>query len=93
MRLYHTSNVEIPHPDIKFSRNHLDFGKGFYLTTLKQQAINYGQRFLRKGDNAIMNVYELDNNLEGFSRIFFEVYDGQWLDYVTACRKGQPHPA
>ena len=56
MRLYHTSNVEIPHPDIKFSRNHLDFGKGFYLTTLKQQAINYGQRFLRKGDNAIMNV-------------------------------------
>ena len=93
MILYHTSNVEIPHPDIKFSRNHLDFGKGFYLTTLKQQAINYGQRFLRKGDNAIMNVYELDNNLEGFSRIFFEVYDGQWLDYVTACRKGQPHPA
>lgn len=68
MRLYHTSNVEIPHPDIKFSRNHLDFGKGFYLTTLKQQAINYGQRFLRKGDNAIMNVYELDNNLEGFSQ-------------------------
>ena len=57
MILYHTSNVEIPHPDIKFSRNHLDFGKGFYLTTLKQQAINYGQRFLRKGDNAIMNVY------------------------------------
>ena len=40
-----------------------------------------------------MNVYELDNNLEGFSRIFFEAYDGQWLDYVTACRKGQPHPA
>lgn len=92
MKLYHTSNVEILHPDIKFSRNHLDFGKGFYLTMLKQQAINYGQRFLRKGENAIMNVYELDDNLEDFSRIFFEAYDGRWLDYITACRKGQPHP-
>ena len=92
MKLYHTSNVEILHPDIKFSRNHLDFGKGFYLTMLKQQAINYGQRFLRKGENAIMNVYELDDNLEDFSRIFFEAYDGRWLDYITACRKGQAHP-
>lgn len=93
MRLYHTSNVEIIHPDIKFSRNHLDFGKGFYLTTMKQQAINYGQRFLKKGENAIMNVYELDDKLEGFSRITFDAYDGKWLDYVTACRKGIPHPA
>ncbi len=92
MILYHTSNLEIVHPDIKHSRNHLDFGKGFYLTTMEQQAKNYGQRFLRKGEQAVMNVYKLDEELEGFTHIKFEAYDSLWLDHVTACRKGQPHP-
>ena len=54
------------------------------------QAEKYGQRFLRKGEAAVMNVYELDNeNLQEFSHIVFEAYDSKWLDYVTACRKGQ----
>lgn len=89
--LYHTSNVEIPVPDIVHSREHLDFGKGFYLTTLQEQAVKYGQRFLRKGDNAILNIYQLDKELTGFSRIVFDAYDNEWLNYVTACRKGLSH--
>jgi hypothetical protein len=89
--LYHTSNVEIPVPDIVHSREHLDFGKGFYLTTLQEQAVKYGQRFLRKGDNAILNIYQLDKELAGFSRIVFDAYDSEWLNYVTACRKGLSH--
>ena len=92
MKLYHTSTIEIVHPNVKYSRNHLDFGKGFYLTTMEQQAKNYAQRFLRRDEDAVMNVYELDEDLKGFTRIKFEAYDGQWLDYVTACRKGNPHP-
>lgn len=90
IRLYHTSNIEVLIPDVRHSREHLDFGRGFYLTSLREQAEKYGQRFLRKGEAAVMNVYELDNeNLQEFSRIVFEAYDSKWLDYVTACRKGQ----
>lgn len=89
MKLYHTSNIEIRIPDILHSREHLDFGRGFYLTSLREQAEKYGQRFLRKGEDAFMNVYELDDELPGFSNIVFEAYDSKWLDYVTACRKGQ----
>ena len=81
IRLYHTSNVEIRIPDLRHSREHLDFGRGFYLTSLREQAEKYGQRFLRKGETAVMNVYELDNeNLQEFSRIVFEAYDSKWLD-------------
>ena len=90
IQLYHTSNVEVRIPDVRHSREHLDFGRGFYLTSLREQAEKYGQRFLRKGEAAVMNVYELDDeNLQEFSRIIFEAYDSKWLDYVTACRKGQ----
>ena len=92
IRLYHTSNIEVPTPDVHHSREHLDFGRGFYLTTLREQAVKYGQRFLRKGEEAFLNVYELDEDLTNFSRIVFDAYDSKWLDYITACRKGLPHP-
>ena len=35
-----------------------------------------------------MNVYELDEDLTGFSHKVFLAYDGDWLDFVAACRKG-----
>ena len=88
MLLYHTSNVEVRTPDVLHSREHLDFGRGFYLTPLREQAEKYGQRFLRKGEDAFLNIYEFDEELNGFSRIIFNAYDNRWLDYVTACRKG-----
>ena len=64
---------------------------GFYLTPLEKQARDYGQRFIRRGEPAIMNVFELANELPGVKRKVFSAYDGEWLDYVVACRKGLPH--
>jgi hypothetical protein len=90
-RLYHTSNIEVCTPDLSHSREHLDFGRGFYLTPLREQAVNYGQRFLRKGEEAFLNIYELDEDLPEVSHIIFDAYDSKWLDFVTTCRKGQPH--
>lgn len=91
MILYHTSTVEIVKPDVVYSRPRLDFGRGFYLTFLQSQAERYGQRFIRQGEPAVMNVYEFDEDLTGLSHKVFPSYDGEWLDFVAACRKGLPH--
>ncbi len=91
MTLFHTSNIIVNHPDIKYSRNHLDFGKGFYLTKLRQQAEKYGQRFIKRDENAFLNIYELDDNIIEATIINFEKYDKNWLDYITACRRGLNH--
>ena len=40
IQLYHTSNVEVRIPDVRHSREHLDFGRGFYLTSLREQALD-----------------------------------------------------
>lgn len=90
MILYHTSYIEIRQPDTQHSRPRLDFGIGFYLTPLRLQAERYGERFARRGQKAIMNIYEFDDCLD-CSRKVFAAYDGEWLDYITACRKGLPH--
>jgi hypothetical protein len=91
MRLYHTSNTCIPSPDTGHSRNHLDFGRGFYLTPLESQARNYGQRFIRRGEPAVMNVYQFSDDIADATRKPFSAYYGDWLDYIAACRKGLPH--
>ena len=62
MKLYHSSTVVVEHPDLKHSRDCLDFGKGFYLTSLKEQAIRYAERFLLRGQTAFLNKYEIEEN-------------------------------
>lgn len=61
MILYHTSTIEIRNPDVIHSRACLDFDRGFYLTVLRQQAERYGERFKRRGEDAVMNIYEFDD--------------------------------
>lgn len=41
MLLYHGSYTEISAIDLKYSKRTLDFGKGFYLTSSYEQALNY----------------------------------------------------
>jgi hypothetical protein len=91
MILYHTSTVEIHHPDLLHSRPRLDFGKVFFLTPICEQAERYGERFIRRGEKAILNIFLLDETRAECSHKIFTAYDGEWLDFVTACRKELPH--
>ena len=38
MIVYHGSSEVINNPDVNHSKNYLDFGKGFYLTSFENQA-------------------------------------------------------
>lgn len=87
MKLFHTSDKRIEHPDISFSRAFLDFGKGFYTTPHRGQAEKYAKRFFKEELPAFLNTYELDDNCDGYTQHKFAEYDGDWLDYVVACRK------
>lgn len=89
MILYHSSNVSVERPDTNFSRNYLDFGKGFYLTSLYEQAVKYAQRFMRRQQNAWLNTYELNYNADDWRVRIFEAYDREWLDFVSRCRAGE----
>ncbi len=61
MKLYHASTVRVEHPDVQHSRPNLDFGCGFYLTSMRSQAENYAERFKRRGKTAVLNEYERYN--------------------------------
>ena len=90
MKLYHSSNVIVEFPDTLHSRNYLDFGRGFYLTSLYEQAVRYAQRFKRRGQQAWLNTYEFYIDDDSQWKIMkFDSYDEQWLDFVAQCRDGK----
>lgn len=88
MLLYHTSYTTIQSPDILHSRDFLDFGKGFYLTTIKEQAEKYGERFKKRGKEAWLNVYDFDFQPLEWEILKFDSYDREWLNFIANCRGG-----
>lgn len=89
MRLYHSSNMIVEHPDTQHSRRYLDFGRGFYLTSLHEQAVRYAQRFKRRGQPAWLNTYDLSDDFDQWNIKRFDTYDKEWLDFVSKCRSGE----
>ena len=72
MIVYHGSSLEIKEPAILYSKAFLDFGKGFYVTTFQAQAEKWALRkAIRQGSAAIVNIYDLKENLEGYKVLSF----------------------
>ena len=47
MKLYHGSNLDIKEIDLSKCRPYKDFGQGFYLTDLEDQAVKMARRVAR----------------------------------------------
>lgn len=91
MIVYHGSTSEVKKPDIGHSYRNLDFGQGFYVTTVRAQAERWAKR---KADLAgvkkgIITVYEMANDCSGFSIKSFDDDMESWIDFVCACRDGE----
>lgn len=90
MIVYHGSYCLVENPHISFSREDLDFGRGFYVTEIEEQAINWTSRYKRRGKKGYLNIYNLqmDKVKEAYKvKEFFE-YDIEWLDFILECRTG-----
>lgn len=89
--VYHGATEIVESPLCKVGRDNLDFGKGFYLTDVKEQAVRWAetQSYKRKA-NALLNIYELDREaiLSSSCCKIFTRYDAEWLDFVVANRNG-----
>ena len=93
--LYHGSNVEVATPLAKIGRKNLDFGQGFYLTSIRKQAMDWADVIaLRKGRDTkgVVSVYHFNKTKaleDGVIFKIFDAYDTDWLEYVVDCRKGK----
>ncbi len=64
MLLYHGSNTDIKAINPAMCRPYKDFGQGFYLTAMEEQAKKMADRVARiYGGAPVLNVYEIDDDM------------------------------
>ena len=90
MKLYHGSTVIVDKPLVSYGRDNLDFGKGFYTTSVQAQAEKWVQRFILLGYKGYINVYDYDEAEARTKYRYknFPEYNEEWLDFILACRNG-----
>ena len=92
MVVYHGSNIVIEQPQLVPQNRFLDFGKGFYTTENKLQAISFADKVYRrrKEGSPIVSIYEIDER-SAFTTcklLKFDTPDEAWLDFVFQHRSG-----
>ena len=91
MILYHGSNMAIDTIDLDKCRPYKDFGKGFYLTDIQEQAQRMAARTARmfKGDPTL-TAFEFDlkevMRASGLKVRIFEKPDREWAKFVMSNR-------
>ena len=70
MRLYHGSNIVIDNINLAMCRPYKDFGRGFYLTDIEEQAKKMAIRVAKiYGKKPIVNVYEIADNFKDLDNL------------------------
>ncbi len=91
--VYHGGTEKVEFPVCKFGRRNLDFGQGFYVTDLRQQAVDWATQVAdRRNETPIINRYRLNRDaILGEARCkVFTAYDRDWLLFIVASRRGEP---
>ena len=94
MKLYHESNIDIVQIDLAKCRPYKDFGQGFYLTEIEEQARKKARRVSRiYGGDPIVNVYEIRNDFMNSIDLsildFGEVPSPEWARFVMNNRNAR----
>jgi hypothetical protein len=98
MILYHGSNVKIEVPNLEKSKPYKDFGRGFYLSADKNQALRMAEQKtlqLLIGE-PIVSEFEFDETLLQSNEIkvkIFEDYSVEWANFILHNRDiNKQHP-
>lgn len=91
MIVYHGSVDVVEKPLAGIGRSGLDFGRGFYITDIREQASTWARKIAARFRTApILNIYDLDiaTAANRFRYIRFDSYDVSWLDFIASNRQG-----
>ena len=87
MRLYHGSNIVIDSINLAMCRPYKDFGQGFYLTDLEEQAEKMATRVSKiYGGFPVVNIYEIDDDFRELSDLRIKDFGAhtteEWAKFI-----------
>ncbi|MDR0982920.1 MAG: DUF3990 domain-containing protein [Culturomica sp.] len=90
MKVYHGSDTLIDVIDLAKCKPNKDFGRGFYVTKLQEQASDMAKRISKwSGNQPFITEFEFEEYAfedEELNTLRFEVYDTDWLDFIVQNR-------
>ena len=88
MRLYHGSNMRVTQIDLSKSRPAKDFGRAFYLSSEKEQAIEMARFKVETfGGEITLNEFALDEaEINDLKCLRFDEYNEAWARFILANR-------
>ena len=89
--VYHGGTEKIEQPHCKLGRVNLDFGQGFYVTDLKEQAQTWVNNMARSRKRIpVLNRYIMDREsiIRTYRCKIFTAYDKEWLEFIVVNRQG-----
>jgi hypothetical protein len=91
MILYHGSNIKIERIDLSKGKPNKDFGRGFYATDIKEQAIYWSERIAnRYGQTPEVTLlkFDLESAIrDGLKIKRFDKPNQEWATFVMSNRK------
>jgi hypothetical protein len=94
MTIYHGTNIDFDRVLLSASKDKRDFGKGFYTTTVEEQAVKWSVRMCNRYSTHDCFVYTYNLEIDNLKIKVFKNTDEEWLDFVLKNRKlgGIQHP-
>jgi len=85
--LYHGSNQLFERVDLSKSRDKRDFGRGFYTTTLKEQAVHWARSMHMRlgGEGAYLYTFSFDLSDDLYRKTFPDL-SVAWLELIKESR-------
>ena len=90
LTVYHGSNIVVDKPEIRSVSRPLDFGVGFYVTTIQKRAEEWAQKkALKENGLPIVSVYSSDISClkKHLSLKRFDGTSNNWLSFILRHRK------
>jgi len=88
--LYHTSYTIVNKINLSLCKHQNDFGRGFYLTTSKEQALRFVNAAIRKSKRELSHGYIMSYELTdycGLNTFEFDTTNMEWLHCICGFRR------
>ena len=84
MILFHGSNTEVSCIDLSRCTKYKDFGQGFYMTSIEQQACEWAKKIKKRFDfgKSVLNIYEFSDNWDNLKTLRLTEPDEKWAAFV-----------
>jgi len=90
MKVYHGTNVRFERIDLSKCNPNNDFGQGFYVTAIKQHALQRAQNMVdRYGGEALLMEFEFDEKFladKNYRTLIFGIPSKEWVEFVMQNR-------